>query len=396
VFEGILSTCYQAGLLREEERAVTFRLIVTDPGRFRDEEGPPHGFHALRFDAPRPFTADELRRLSPAADYQRSLIGTSLDVEGRPWIWGIVSTGPRWVQAAHGGRVEDPPLPGCLVVCATGPGTLIVCHGSRPVATLHRGCLTCPASEVFGSRWLSETFAAVREELFRLHAEAVAKDGPRRAVDPAFTSRIAQHCVRRTLSAIGSARHGGTLLFLSPETAMGCQRELFLSIKYRFEDAEPRRRFRALMLRIMDAVSRHGSPGEGPAGWDDYLSIRDEELGELDEAIFEVASLLAGLSAVDGAVVLTKRFEILGFGAEISGALPDVTRVERALDSEATQTEPEGVANVGTRHRSVYRLCGRVPDLLGVVVSQDGGVRFVKQVEGKVTYWDQASAGSGV
>ena len=37
----LLSTCYQAGLMREEERAVTFRLVVAEPGSFPSGAGPP-------------------------------------------------------------------------------------------------------------------------------------------------------------------------------------------------------------------------------------------------------------------------------------------------------------------------------------------------------------------
>lgn len=111
----------------------------------------------------------------------------------------------------------------------------------------------------------------------------------------------------------------------------------------------------------------------GPAGWADYVASRDERLAELDEGIFEMAHLLADLSVADGAVVLTKRLNILGFGAEISGALPEVPEVTRALDAEARETEPEAATDVGTRHRSVYRLSGALPEAMGLVVSQDGG-----------------------
>ena len=136
-----------------------------------------------------------------------------------------------------------------------------------------------------------------------------------------------------------------------------------------------------------------GGAPDRPVGWAEYLASRDERLAELDEAVAELAHLLAGLSAVDGAVVLTRRFEILGFGAEISGELPPVEEVDRALDADARQTARESTAGVGTRHRSVYRLCQRVPEVLAVVVSQDGGVRLVKRLDGRVAYWDQVSTG---
>jgi hypothetical protein len=44
---------------------------------------------------------------------------------------------------------------------------------------------------------------------------------------------------------------------------------------------------------------------------------------------------------------------------------------------------------VGSRHRSAYRLAGALPGSVAVVISQDGGVRFVCQRGGRVTYWEQ-------
>src|SRR5687768_453315 len=67
--ETLISVCYQAGLLHEEERAVTFRMILCDPALLPLREGPPGGTHRLEFPAPRPFDIQEIRRLSPAADY---------------------------------------------------------------------------------------------------------------------------------------------------------------------------------------------------------------------------------------------------------------------------------------------------------------------------------------
>jgi len=109
----------------------------------------------------------------------------------------------------------------------------------------------------------------------------------------------------------------------------------------------------------------------------------------MDETLFEKAHLLADLTLVDGAVVLNRRFELLGFGAEISSGLDNVTTVQKALDIDGVKREPESVRRVGTRHRSAYRLCKALPGVLAVVISQDGQVRFVRWHDGEVTYWDQ-------
>ena len=46
----------------------------------------------------------------------------------------------------------------------------------------------------------------------------------------------------------------------------------------------------------------------------------------------------------------------------------------------------EGTGNVGARHRSAYRLAGALPGSVTVVISLDGGMRFVCHKGGRVTY----------
>jgi Probable sensor domain DACNV len=100
----VLSTCYQATLLREEGRPVTFRLALSDPDAFEAAGGPPSGFHRLVFIRRLPLDAHELRRLSPAAVFSRSLIGATFTVSEQPAVWGLIHSGPQWLQSLRGGR----------------------------------------------------------------------------------------------------------------------------------------------------------------------------------------------------------------------------------------------------------------------------------------------------
>ena len=98
---------YQASLLQEEDRPVRFRLFVGRPhATARWASGRPQGLHCLRFKEPRRYDEHEIRRLAPAAKFTRALIGVR-SVGGRFEIWGILQSGPRWLQSARGGR----PLP---------------------------------------------------------------------------------------------------------------------------------------------------------------------------------------------------------------------------------------------------------------------------------------------
>ena len=400
VLEKFLSICYQASMLSEEDRMVTFRVMLCDPDTLPPHEGPPDGLHRLEFPEPRPFDMQELRRLSPATDYYRSLVGVKLDETGELRIWGIVHSGPRWLRADQGGRDRPPSLPLVLILHVTGPGHVSVSSGDASVGKLELGRLSGAYMDVFGSTWMPEMFAQVREELSRIHSESRV-----RAVHSGFTWApldndiarvIGQHLLKRLIAAVRNSRHGGTIIIVPPDLADDLLEEGYVSLKYAFVNNEPRRRYRSLILRAMNTIAEiRGGEMDGetisePVGWDDYEAITDEKLANIDEAIFEVSHLIAGLTAVDGAFVMTQRYELLGFGGEISGNLPDISIIEKALDTEGEKTVKETTTSVGTRHRSAYRLAGALPRALVVVVSQDGNVQFVKHKDGAVMYWDQA------
>jgi hypothetical protein len=126
--------------------------------------------------------------------------------------------------------------------------------------------------------------------------------------------------------------------------------------------------------------------------WAFYREREEAELRVLEEAVLELAQLMASLATVDGAVVMNRRFELLGFGGEITVADP-VFQIHRAVDLEATETAAAMVDGEGTRHRSVYRLCQAFPGSLAFVVSQDGAVTIVHARDRKVLCWEQRTFG---
>jgi hypothetical protein len=398
VLEQVLSTCYQASLMREEERPVMFRLIIREQQLFSADEGPPTGMHRLIFSKQRSFNEYELHRLAPAADFYRTLIGISIDpVEGAQ-IWGLLHSGTRWMHAVYGGRKTSPPLPVCLVVYVTGAGQLSVCLGSEIIASLNGGQINCPTLDVFNSNWIAESLAAVHSETWAMHKAARARSDKHWAqLDPAFGKYVGQQAIRRMISVIRNSHHGGLLVFLPQEVTDEILREnRYMTIKYQFLEYESRQRFRTLTLRIMNTLAEiHGDP-EYPnkqVGWQEYVTSKNETIALLDEAIFDVAHFIAALSAVDGAVVITKRQELLGFGGVISGDLDSVGMVRHALDTEGDETETVLSEGVGTRHRAAYRLCQKLHEAIAIVISQDESVQIVKWHKGAVTYWDQVPTG---
>ena len=387
--EDIVSTAYQASILRDEERPVTFRVILVSPDDLPIDRGPPSGFHRLRFDEPRAFDEEELRRLAPAAKIQRSLIGARL-LHGGLQIWGLVHSGPGWLRSQQGGRTAQHQVADALVLTVSGPGRLHASWGDQGIGTIVGGRLVARQIDVFESQWLRDSFRTVRGELEALHAtEHRAEWAP---LAPGLAGRIAQTFVRRIVGTIRVARHGGTVIIVPPSFAEAGPSEA-LRLKYVFEDDAARSRYRTLLLRAMSALAASHAGRTEPVGFAEWNESTDREVMSIDEGLFELAHMIAALSDVDGATVVTQRLEVLGFGAEIGAGLPHVPTVMRALDLEGTNLVGERTDGVGTRHRSAYRFCNAYPEAIAIVVSQDGIVRFVKKKDDQVTYWEHASSG---
>ena len=390
----VLSTCYQATLLREERRPVTFRLALSEPDAFAPAAGPPSGLHRLVFARPLPLDEHELRRLAPAVVFSRSLIGAT-DAGGAPTIWGVIHSGPHWLQSVRGGRETEQTIPPVLIVAATGPGRLLVTAGAVTLAELRNGALSGRELDVFEARWLNERLSEVGHLTWAAHLQDRDQAAePWAEVHSTFGAILAGHVLRRIVATIRAAQHGGTLIMVPahrvPELLVDGS---YVRVKYGFTDEEPRRRIVTLMADIMSELAREVGADGAPVRWDTYEASRAQQLREMDEALFEVAHLVADLTRVDGTVVMTDRLEILGFGVEISGELPEVPRVARARDLEGARREWVRTDRVGTRHRSAYRLCQAVRDALALVVSQDGGLRFIRWHEDGVTYWEQVATG---
>jgi len=395
VLEWIISVCYQASLLSEERRPVALRLILGDPARFPTDAGPPSGLQPLIFENRVAFNPEELRALSPAAVFHRSLVGINLDQGNTPYIWGIVQSGPNWMKSLRGGRGASGHLPPYLVVYVTGPGRLEVNCGLNTIGQLSDGAVFGGSMNIFDSKWYSEAFAPIRTEVMALHnAERAMRGRDWAELDPLLIRVVGLHMTKRIIASMRNSHHGGTLIFVPPELAGDLEgKNPSINVKYRFHENPARSRFRLLLLQIMEQLAVHfGQEGKNPEGktigWREYAMSRHDGLTLLGESVFEMGHLIASLSTIDGAVLVTKRWELLGFGGEILCGDADIAYVARALDLEGEHVVMESAVGVGTRHRSVFRFCSEHHDAIGIVASQDGDVRIVAWKGDCVTYWD--------
>jgi len=93
------------------------------------------------------------------------------------------------------------------------------------------------------------------------------------------------------------------------------------------------------------------------------------------ETVSRTVDAIAGLTAVDGAVVMTDQYELLGFGAKIKrrkgwSSVEQVAVTEPIEGGAAVLAHPEELG--GTRHQSAAQFVHDQRDAVALVASQDG------------------------
>jgi hypothetical protein len=196
-------------------------------------------------------------------------------------------------------------------------------QGPRARRQAPGGRLSGSRVDPFQSKWLPGQFSGFLEELAQRHKaarnHALELSGKVWAsLDPNVPLRIAERMMKRVISVLRDARHGGTVLFVPTGTFGEHSSEPpYIDLRYRFSDSRARLSFPDLIVDILNRLARlYGrADQQKPAavGWREFEATTDAEIETLDEALFETAHLIAGLAAADGAVVMSKRNELLGF-----------------------------------------------------------------------------------
>ncbi len=391
--EHLISTCYQVSMMREESRMVTLRLILINPELLPLDQGPPKGFLRLLFASPRPFNEYELRRLFPAVDFERSLIGINIHPEKGFQIWGIINSGIRWLQLERGGNKKTIKLPEAFVVHVTGPGMLTICKGFRIVATLNSGRLLDYNANAFHSNWMNRFFAPQREFFLAMHEEfRQSVSYPVAKIRDEFIQNLQFQLLKRVVSVTRAFRHGGTFIIFPDSNPAELQVDNpSILLKYKFKNDSAVDRQQQLLIktiRLATTVLGDADDPDKTITWKDYVALRHESaVYDLEEALYEQAQFIASLACVDGAVV-TCPTGVFGFGGMIVGSLDKLTEVALASDIEGKMVSLTKIEGYGSRHRSIYHLCNAIHDVMALVVSQDGNVQLAKWRNGIVTCWD--------
>jgi len=382
---------FSASLLKEEGRAVRARVIFSPPEAVDLPESIGTSIHIVRFSTPLHLTANEIKRLSPAAGFFHSMIAIWPVGNQGFKIWGIMNTGPRWLNLVAGGRKSAGDALPHPIIHLRDPGRLLFFQGHSLIAEWRGSRIYGPQMDVFQSRLLNERFASQRLYLVQSLAEGCLPASLETETYVDLCHLISLQFVKRIINLVRTSGHGGSLVILPNRGEKFEQAMAWIDCKYSTAAESEGERFRRLLLAMIRRVGQLCSDQSNLTdAWAIFQDSSDFELDELEEAFFELARLFSDLMQVDGALVLDQGLNLVGFGGEIR-VDRNVLLVGRAQDLDGAVVQPWNVQGDGTRHRSVYRLCSVEPEVIGFVISQDSQVRMIANVDQEVIFWPHTS-----
>lgn len=313
VIEEIVNVTFWASLRREEGYFPTISVAYLSPG---------HTDHAMRFERPIPLVPAVIAKIAPVVERPGIHFGVWHGPDGLQ-IWGTTLAIPRY----------------CFVLENIEPGLLVVKH--------HRG-------ETAGKYVNVAVLAGDHVKLIDESASNVPDC-------PALLSSL--------LGLVAPSRWSGSInVLVQLAVSMRAHRRggLLLIVPSRTD---------AWRESVVTPISYAVSPAYAS------LAALVVDSGELDltpprqSALRASVDAIAGLTAVDGATVITDTYELLAFGAKIvrrrgSSPVESVT-----LTEPIAGTTPRVLATAqvgGTRHMSAAQFVHDQRDAVALVASQDG------------------------
>ena len=105
------------------------------------------------------------------------------------------------------------------------------------------------------------------------------------------------------------------------------------------------------------------------------LSIQERKKLEWQESLLQAIDLIGGFTAVDGATIITDKYDLLAFGAKAarsvnSNPVSEIIITEPIAEGKATRVHP--AQNGGSRHLAAAQFVNDQHDAVALVASQDG------------------------
>ena len=314
--EALIDVAFWASLRREETYVPKISLAFLTPDA---------ASHPMMFERPLPLVPGALVKVAPAVERPGIHLGVSYGVRGLS-VWGTVRAIPFL----------------CFVVEVAAPGLLVVKH--------HRGeetgkFVNVAVIEGDQIKIVDETASSL-PDCPPLLTSLLGFDSP-----ASWSTGVDSVNVLVQLAASMRAHGRGGLLLVVPENGDEWQESIVRPIPYAVEPPFPE----------LAQLTREHPDAKLKRPWQD--------------AVNRAVEAIAGLTAVDGATVLTNRYELLAFGTKIarrkgSAQVEQVTLTEPVEGNVAMTVHPTQLG--GTRHLSAAQFVHDQREAVALVASQDG------------------------
>jgi hypothetical protein len=286
-------------------------------------------------------SSHSIAKLSASFPFRRGAIAVTFPHRGHPLIWGIILPKPE-----HGFLVE-----------ILGPGYIVIKNGLFIQATLLPN----------GSPILFNDLTRLEDEWCDLlfHSTSHTIIGQKIPLKNRYGFYGFLHILSR---AMVEHRQGGSVVIVSPDDYAW---KASIDFTYKFNTSE------------QYLTNRFSSLKKWRDKWSRTQERKKKSRGERNPEIFypdseparnlhEALRLVGGMTAVDGAVVMTTNLQILGYGAKLMPK-PMEMSIKEWLPFQGISAESMTIGDIGgTRHRSAAQFVHQYPGIIVLVASQDG------------------------
>ncbi len=367
----IMERVFLAGLKREEDRPIRVSVCYLDPEAIvsRGHSGEDVVFHLA---VPIPLTVDALVKMAPAFDPTTTALAVFPQAgrSDRLMIWGGIFSSIRG-RNRFDALPEGLLPPEVLTVTTRKPGGLSVIIGRRIITRFSGGRFSVPTPTPFTSSLMGWSLLKV------------VKHHPEQTAHGMHYWNTYRDMVDRLLVEANLRGHGGTVIWI-PEERLDNARQLIRPNNRltRFQEGSP-------LVGELCAIERHRETVTGP---DRRLEsnpnpiVVEETILECKRKIVEHVELLAQMTRVDGALILSDRLRPLSFGSFLE-APPWPGDTVLGTDDGSEDARSLNLSHYGTRHNSAVNFIGRCPGCVGFVLSQDGPIAGLTQKDDRTVYW---------
>lgn len=368
----MLETAFHASCMQEEGRNINFRLAFVSEHNLSKSSIVFGSDKLIRFTIPRECSIQEIRRLAPSANPDRTLICIAETSDRKLEIIGLLPGVADYNPLKTGAGVpRTGTLPDLVNILSEDPGKISLFAGEDCIVSWINGTIS-PAINIFADyteylknpviKKLTSTSAEIIEEVM----DELPVKGIKGITEKLNSMTVSMYFrfLQRILYSMRNLHHGGAILIIPDKHPIPQD----LSIKYQMDNSYD------VWHSIIEWVR------------DFRLDLKNKIAGRQQMSIYQninyYADFIANLSAVDGAVLLTDKFRLIGFGCEIKIQNSALESVDLYVKGEQTKSYIE---QVGTRHRSAYRFCNEYPESIACILSQDGSLKVATKDRGKVT-----------